>query len=418
MSDVPGSSSHMDERRGKISIDIHEPSFVRDPYPTYVELRERCPVMRSELYEGFWLLTRYEDVKQAATNWRAYTSSVPGVAAIPIIMRRTEPILPTELDPPVHSRYRALVNPVFSSHRIDGMRARVQAVAASLIDRLTEQGGGDLVTDYAVPLSVETLAAFTGLPHADSDKWVSWIRRLFNVRNRADGELATREFAAYVDDLIASRRRTPTGDFISTLLASDVDGHALTPQELRSFVMGVFGAGFETTADALSVMLYWLAEHPDDRGRLGADPRLIPTAVEEFLRFISPVQIFARNATADIELHGETISKMDVVALGFGSANHDPTQFPDPEQCVLDRNPNHHLAFGAGVHRCLGAPVARLELQVTLEEFARRVPDFEVAPGATVTWKTRGDRRGLESLPVVMPKRGTNRRGLSLSAKG
>ncbi|MGH9844383.1 MAG: cytochrome P450, partial [Blastocatellia bacterium] len=328
----------------------------------------------------------------------------PGVAAIPIIMRRTEPILPTELDPPVHSRYRALVNPVFSSRRVEAMRPGVQAIATALIDRLVERGGGDLVADYAVPLSVDTLAEFTGLPKTDSGKWVSWIRRLFDVRDRADGDLATREFGLYVEELIAARRKDPTGDFISILLASEVEGHRLTEKELHWFTMGVFGAGFETTADALSVMLHWLAEHSADRQRLSAERRLISTAVEEFLRFVTPIQIFARNATADTELHGRQIKQMDVVALGFGAANHDPAVFPRPEQCLLDRDPNPHLAFGAGVHRCLGAPVARLEMQVTLEEFARRIPDYAVAPGAAVEWKTRGDRRGLNSLPVLIRK--------------
>ncbi|MGH8865543.1 MAG: hypothetical protein ACREVZ_12985, partial [Burkholderiales bacterium] len=200
----------MTDRSDEMEIDIHGPSFVRDPYPAYEQLRAKCPVMHSDLYEGFWLLTRYEDVKQAATNWRAYTSSVAGVTAIPIIMRRTEPILPIELDPPLHSRYRALVNPVFSSQRIEAMRPRVLAIATSLIDRLVERGGGDLVADYAVPLSVDTLAEFTGLPKADSGKWVNWIGRMFNVRDRADGDLATREIGLYIDELIAARRQNPT----------------------------------------------------------------------------------------------------------------------------------------------------------------------------------------------------------------
>ncbi|MGH9845007.1 MAG: cytochrome P450, partial [Blastocatellia bacterium] len=315
----------MTERFDKMEIDIHEPSFVLDPYPTYDQLREKCPVMHSDLYGGFWLFTRYEDVKQAATGWRTYTSSVPGVTAIPIITQRTEPQLPIELDPPLHSRYRALVNPVFSSRRIEAMRPRALAIATSLIDRLIERGGGDLVADYAVPLSVGTLAEFTGLPKADSARWVSWIGRMFNLRDRADGAAASREFGLYIDGLIAARRKEPTGDFISLLIASEVEGHRLTDQELHSFCTVVFGAGFETTADALSVMLYCLAEHPEDRRRLIAEPQLVSTAVEEFLRFITPIQIFGRNAATDCELHGRQIKQMDVVALGFGPANHDPT---------------------------------------------------------------------------------------------
>jgi len=383
-------------------VDIHDTAFALDPFPTYDRLRRDCPAAHSERYGGFWLLTRYEDVKKAATDWRTYTSSVVGVTAIPIITQRTEPQLPIELDPPLHSRYRALVNPVFAAARIDELRPRVRAIAVELIDALVARDGGDLVADYAVPLSVRTLAAFTGLPEADSDQWVAWIRRMFDVRDRTDGARASQEFRAYIDDLIAARRQQPCGDFISLLMESEIEGHRLSDGELHSFCTVQFGAGFETTADAMSTSLSYLAAHSADRERLTADPRVIPLAVEEFLRYISPIQIFGRNATRNVELHGQTIKAGDIVALSFGSADHDPTAFPDPERCVLDRAPNRHLAFGGGPHLCLGAPVARLEMTVTLEEFTRRVPWYSVAPGATVDWKTRGDRRGLARCPVVV----------------
>lgn len=381
-------------------FDIHEPPFVLNPYPIYDYIRNECPVAHGSKYGGYWLLTRYEDVKQAVMDWRTYTSSVPAKNAIPTIIRRTEPLLPTELDPPLHSRYRALVNPVFSPERMELLRPKVKAIATVLIDRLIEGKGGDLVADYAVPLSVQTLAEFTGFPKEDTHRWVSWIQRMFNVHNREDGATATQEITAYVDDLIALRRKQPCGDFISLLLESEVDGHRLTDHELRSFSVGVFGAGYETTADAISVTLYYLAEHPEDRLRLAAEPQLIQMAVEEFVRFVSPIQIFGRTATKDVELYGNSIQKGEVVGMGFGSANHDPTIFPEPEHCVLDRTPNKHLAFGAGIHLCLGAPLARLEMATTLEEFTKRIPEYRVA--GNVEWKTRGDRRGLAALPVVI----------------
>jgi cytochrome P450 len=383
-------------------LDIHESKFALDPYPTYERLRAECPVKHSELYGGFWLLTRYADVRHAAIDWRTFTSSVVGVTAIPIITRRTEPMLPIELDPPLHSRYRALVNPVLSPERIEELRPRVAAIATRLVDRLLAKGSGDLVPEFAVPLSVETLAEFAGLPKQDSGLWVAWIRRMFNVSNSADSERASHEFAAYIDGMIRRRRAEPCGDFVSILMESEVEGHRLTDKEIHSFCTVLFGAGFETTADALSVMLYYLAEHPEDRRRLTAEPALIPSAVEEFLRFVSPIQIFGRNATRDVEMHGQSIPNGDVVALSFGSANHDPTVFAEPEHCVLDRTPNRHLAFGAGIHLCLGAPVARLEMALTLAEFSRRVGELKIAEGGSVKWKTRGDRRGLDTLPVVL----------------
>ena len=384
-------------------IDIHDPEFTRDPYPTYAELREKCPVVHSDLYGSFWMLTRYLDVRTAALDWRTYTSSVPGVTAIPIITPRTKPMLPIELDPPQHSKYRALVQPVFSGERIETLRTAVREIAAELAARLARRGGGDLVTEYAEPLSLRTLAAFAGLPVEDAPKWLSWIRSMFDVRDPAGREQASAEMGAYIHALIAARRQSPGEDFISLLMESSVDGQKLTVEEIYSFCTVLFGAGFETTADGLSVMLHYLAQHPADRLSLLSQPELIAPAVEEFLRYSSPIQIFGRNATRDLALHGAGIRSGDIVALSFGSANQDPEVFANPERCILDRAPNRHLAFGAGPHLCLGAPVARLEMSVTLEEFLPRIPDFCQEPGQAVQWKGRGDRRGLAALPVVIP---------------
>ena len=185
------------------SVDIHGRDFACDRYPTYAALRARCPVVHSDKYMqefgGFWLLTRYADVKQAAIDWRTFTSNVAGVTAIPVITRRSEPALPSELDPPIHSRYRALVAPVFSARRVELLRAQVTAIAQSLLEAIMARGGGDLVADFAVPLSAQTLAAFTGLPPEDLTRWVAWIRRMFNVEQREDGAVATAELAANHD---------------------------------------------------------------------------------------------------------------------------------------------------------------------------------------------------------------------------
>jgi cytochrome P450 len=395
---VQGESHSCDEYD---NLDIHAPEFVANPFPIYEQLREHCPVVHSNHYGGFWMLTRYDDVKQAVLDWRAFTSSVVGVTAIPIITPRSEPMLPIELDPPLHSRYRALVNPVFSPARIEALGPTVRQIAVECIEKIRAQGTSDLVTDYSNPVSVGTLAAFAGLPRDDSDKWIAWIRRMFDVRDRAEVERASREFGEYIDELIAVRHREPTGDFISMLIDSRVEGQRLTDNEIHSFCTVLFGAGFETTADALSVMLYYLAKHPEVHARLCAQRKLIPSAVEEFLRYVSPIQIFGRNASYDMTMHGRTIPKGDVVALSFGSANYDPAVFVEPERCIVERTPNPHLAFGAGIHLCLGGPVARLEMAVTLEEFLPRL-NFAVAADDAVQWKTRGDRRGLATLRVTV----------------
>ena len=224
---------------------------------------------------------------------------------------------------------------------------------------------------------------------------------MFNVADRADGARASAEFSDNINGLIALRRAEPQVDLISTLMAREVEGQRLTDAELDSFTAVVFGAGFETTADGLTVMLHWLACEGEARRRLFYRPELFPVAVEEFLRFSTPIQIFGRNAAHPIELHGKHIEAGAVVALAFGSANRDPSVFAEPERCRLDRSPNPHLAFGAGVHLCLGAAIARLEMSVTLGRLASRLPEFGLDPQREPVWKQRGDRRGLKLLPVL-----------------
>jgi cytochrome P450 len=271
---------------------------------------------------GLWMLSRYDDVRRAAMDWRTFTSSVVGVTAIPVIIPRTEPQLPIEIDPPLHSRYRALINPVFSADRVEALRPAITAIANRLIDGLLQASQPDAVTAYAAPLSLETLVEFTGLPREDTALWVSWLRRMFNPHDPQDVQRASVEYGQYIRELIAARKRSPTADFISRLLASEHEGHQLSENELHAFMTLLLGAGFETTADAISVTLLYLAEHPEARARLRAEPQLIPAAVEEFLRYVTPVQLLARNTTYDIELHGRVIPDGDVVGLGFGAANH------------------------------------------------------------------------------------------------
>lgn len=386
-------------------IDIHEESFVRDPYPTYEVLRGSCPVAHGSRYGGYSLLTRYDEVRDAARDWRTFTSSVVGVTAIPIITPCSEPMLPIELDPPEHSIYRAIVNPVFSPVRVEELRPRIREIAAELMSALLAKTSPDLVADFAEPLSVATLAEFTGLSRADAPQWVAWIRAMFNVQDPAAGAEASRQFGVYIDELIAARRRLRADDFLSRLMDTEVGGRRLTDPELHSFCSVVFGAGFETTSDAISATMHYLAGNPRDQRDLRERPELVKPAVEEFLRYVSPIQIFGRNASRDVELHDVQIPQGGIVALAFASANHDPSVFVEPERCVLDRTPNPHVTFGAGPHQCLGAPVARLELSVTLEVFSKAdVPMVRLDPGREPIWKTRGDRRGLSYLPVTFER--------------
>ena len=261
------------------------------------------------------------------------------------------------------------------------------------------------MSGFAVPFSVGTLALFMGLPDEDRSRWVGWVRRMYDANDddasdRAGTEEATAEYYGYVDALVSSRRPDLGGDFISMLLASEVDGARLDARDVGRFMRVLLIAGHETTASAMSYTLRWLAEHAEERRRLSDDPALIPAAVEEFLRLSSPVVLSARNAVRDVELHGVRISKGDIVALGWAAANLDAATFAEPTRCVLDRPTNRHLTFGFGPHLCLGAHVARLELTVMLEQLGERVKELRLVGG--VRYNRTGTVRSLASLPVAI----------------
>lgn len=385
-------------------VDIHDPAFVADPFGAFERLRRECPVAHSNKHGGFWLLTRYDDVRSAALDWRSFTSSTVGVTAIPVITPRTQPQLPIEIDPPQHSRYRALVNPVFAPARVVAITPRIEAFIRDRLEAMSAKGSADAVAEFCVPVAITALAAFTDIPLADSERWVEWITRMFDVADPERGAAASRELVSYVDALIAERRLRPEDDFVSTLIAAEIDGERLDDIQIRSFLTVVFGAGFETTADALSLMLQWIAGNPDALARL-SDPESIPLAVEEFLRHSSPIQIFGRNATKDMCLHGRDIAVGDIVALGFGAANHDPNMFDAPEEMHLDRRPNRHLTFGAGPHLCAGAGVARMEMAATLRMLIETGVSLQPDSDASPRLKTRGDRHGLASLPLLVGKK-------------
>jgi cytochrome P450 len=390
------------EARGFVAdFDHHDSRFVVEPWPVYAEARRSCPVVRSERYGGFWLVTRYEELKAVAKEWQTFTSSVPNVTAIPSSHPRMEPDLPIEVDPPLHTRYRQLVAPVFTRHYVASLKPKVRELAGGLLDRILDAGGGDLVSGFATPLSVGTLALFMDLPDEDHGRWANWVRSMYDPRDQEAAHAATREFFAYCDELVAGRR----GEFVRMLLESEVEGSRLAEQDVAQFMRVLLIAGHETTAASMSHALRYLAECPGERRRLREDPGLIPTAVEELLRYFSVVTLQGRNATRDVVLAGAEIAAGDVVALGFAAANHDERAFPEPERCLLDRTPNRHVAFGFGPHICLGAHVARLELAVMLELVGERVGELALAPGEQPRWNSTGSVRGLATLPFLARRR-------------
>ena len=387
-----------------MSFDHHDPQFVRDPESVFGPIREEHPLLHSDLYGGFWLLTRYDDVIAAALDHESFTSAVVGTTVIPPSQPRDHPLLPIELDPPEHTRYRALVNPLFAKPRIDAMRPDLEALATRLLEPIARNGGGDVMAEFAHPMSLGSLARLMNLPEKDEELWFDWVERMFSsaLLDKDDQARAVRDAEAYIDGLIADRRREPRDDFLGMLLDAEVEGHLLSDLELRQFGVLMLLAGYETTSGAMGMSLLHLAQHPEQRAQLFGDPDgLAHTAVNELLRFVSPVQVFARNAAHDVDLHGQTIPAGDVVLLAYGAANHDPRAFEHPERCILDRHPNRHVAFGHGRHLCLGANLARLELTIMIERFADLFPEFRVDAQHPPTWKPRGDLRALASLHLV-----------------
>ncbi len=388
-----------------MSFDHHDPRLVRDPESVFGPIREEHPLLHSDLYGGFWLLTRYEDVTAAANDHESFTSAVAGTTLIPPTQPRTDPLLPIELAPPEHTRSRALVNPVFAKPRLDAMRPDLEALATRLLEQYARNGGGDVMADFAYPMSLGSLARLMDLPEADQSQWFDWVERMYSnaLLDTDDHAEAAHEAEAYIGARIAERRNEPRDDFLGMLLKTEVDGHRLSDLEVRQFGMLMLLAGYETTSGAIGMSLLYLAEHPELRAELFGDrQRLEHTAVNELLRIVSPVQVFGRNAARDVELYGERIPAGDVVLLGYGAANRDPRVFDEPGRCILDRHPNRHVAFGHGRHLCLGANLARLELTIMIERFAAMFPDFRVDPDRPPRWKPRGDVRALASLDLVV----------------
>jgi cytochrome P450 len=388
-----------------MSFDHHDPSFVEDPESVIGPIREEQPLVHSDLYGGFWVLTRYADVTSAALDHESFTSSVVGTTIIPPSQPRKYPLLPIELDPPEHSIYRGLVNGLFSKPRIDALRPELEALATRLLEPIVHNGGGEIVSEFATPMSLGALARLMNLPEADEARWFDWVERMFSnaLHDKDDQREAVRDVEAYLDVLIAERKEEPRDDFIGMLLEAEVDGQRLSDLEVRAFGVLMLLAGYETTSGAMGLSLLQLAEHPDQRTQLFADPAMTHSAVNELLRYVSPVQVFCRNAAHDLDLHGETVPAGDVVLLAYGAANHDPRAFAEPDRCILDRRPNRHVAFGHGRHLCLGANLARLELTIMLERVGELFPDFRVDPEHPPTWKARGDIRGLATLHLLGP---------------
>jgi cytochrome P450 len=374
-----------------------------DPFATYAEMRTSCPVAHSS-HVG-WALTRYQDVYQATldaetfrSDWGAKNPGPPRTPRTREPLPKGEyytfaryPLLPIEIDPPEHGPYRKVLQSMFSVRSVEQQWAgAIRAIVSSLLDNALAAGEFDAVKTISLPLSGLALATAAGIPPEERGEFQAYAEDI-------DGHMP--EIAQFLQKQIA----TATEGAFAVLRTAEVNGRLLTDDEQLGYGIVLIVAGWETTAAAISSMLFRLATQPELRTALEADRSLIPSAIEEFLRIDSPVHGLWRTVGEDTRFAGADMAAGDKFLLMWGAANRDPEEFADPDTVVLDRRPNRHVAFGVGVHRCLGAHLARIEMRILLEEILSRLPRFEVPDAAAITRRMSGGSiYEIVELPLVL----------------
>jgi pimeloyl-[acyl-carrier protein] synthase len=393
---------------GGIAFNPMDPAFVADPYPTYRRLRAEDPVHHSPM--GFWVLTRYEDVVAALRDPRLAKEAIAAFVAA----RFGAPVPAMGLsmldrDPPDHTRLRSLVSKAFTPRVVDGLRPRVQQIVDGLLDGVRDAGTMDLIEEFAYPIPVNVICEMLGVPVEDHERFKGWsldiARGLDSILLPADSEVPKRSAAArtgladYFRELIARRRAAPRADLLSGLIAAEEAGDKLSENELLATCILLLIAGHETTVNLIGNGTLALLRHPDQLRRLRDNPALIGSAIEELLRFDGPVQRTARIPSEDVVIDGRKIAKGEMVMPFIGAADRDPAQFPEPDRLDIGRTDNRHIAFGWGIHFCLGAPLARVEGQIALNTLVERFPQLALAT-ETPEFRESLTLRGLKSLPV------------------
>jgi hypothetical protein len=386
-------------------------SFHDDPYPTYRVLLERDPVHRCP--DGSWFLTRYDDLLEVYRDTVRFSSDKkkefgPKYGDSPLFEHHTSSLVFN--DPPLHTRVRKLIVGALTPRAIAGMEASLVHLVDGLMDRLAHDGGGDLIADFAAAIPVEVIGNLLDVPRGERAPLRDWslailgaLEPVLTREQEARGNAAVAEFAAYLKDLIARRRKAPGDpaiDVLTRLIQGEDGGAALSEGELVQNCIFILNAGHETTTNLIGNGLHTLMEYPQERRRLIGDASLIDTAVEEFLRFESSNQLGNRITTGDVVVGGVPMPADTRITLCIGAANRDPAQFPRPDRLDLARRPNRHLAFGGGPHTCAGLSLARLEARIAIGRFLVRFPDYALAGPPT-----RGGRvrfRGFLSVPVTL----------------
>jgi cytochrome P450 len=388
-------------------FDVLDQGYVIDPFPIWDDLRERCPVASTDRRRRAWLVTSYEAVNAAAHDTTRFSSLDVGVVDNDMSEEEISGALeyglpPISADVPLHTWTRRILLPWFSHSRVAEYEPITRALCQRLIKGFIDQGHADAAADYAQQIPVRIIGLTLGVPDELADTFTGWVRDVLEFADDKERVIRGRDgIIGYLLEEAERRRTDPRDDLISELVHGEHDGAPIDP----SIALGMCGlvliAGIDTTWSAIGSSLWHLAQHPDDVARLVAEPALMDTAVEELLRAFAPVTM-GRVVTGDTEFNGCPMKAEDKVLLSFPAANRDPAAFDRPDEVILDRAVNRHVAFGAGIHRCAGSNLARMELRVAVEEWIKAIPTFHIAEGAEVTW-AGGQVRGPRSLPVRFP---------------
>jgi len=393
-------------------FDHADPDYNRQAHRIWDDLRGRCPVAHSERYGGMWVPLTHELVREIAYDTEHFTSRSVVVSTIPptgVAPVGSAP--PITSDPPFHREARRLLLPAFSPRRVEAMEADVRALCRRCLDDLGPIVPGESIVDaarqYAEHIPVHVIATMLGFPHDDHAVLRGFVHDLLEAVNSgtADQMPGRDRLDAYIAAQIADHRARPREDLTTHLLTATIDGQPLSDRHVYGSIMLMLLAGIDTTWSAIGSSLWHLATHPRDLDRLIDEPALMPTAIEELLRAYAPVTM-ARMVKQDFEFHGCPMKADEWVLLPFPAANRDPKEFEDASVVKLDREVNRHSAFGLGIHRCIGSNLARLELQVAIEEFIGRFPRFALPDDTTVVWSV-GQIRGPRSLPLRILAVGT-----------
>jgi len=397
-------------------VDLFDPAFKANPYPTYARLRSTAPVHRITLPDGrgVWLITRYDAVlavlkdERFVKDWRnALTpEQLAQVPSIPEVMKPLSKNM-LDTDPPDHERLRALVSKAFTPRLVERMRGRVQGIAGALLDAPEGRGEMDLIDDYAFPLPVTVIAELLGVPTEDRDRFREWSDAAVSG-NASQEYMETiliphmQAFTDYLRAMFEEKRRNPKDDLISALVQAEEAGDKLSEDELLGMVFLLLIAGHETTVNLIGNGVLALLEHPDQLQSLRGDPSLTKSAVEELLRYDGPVETSTeRFAREDVAIGRTVIPKGEMVLVVIAAADHDPERFQEPDTLDIARTDNKHLAFGKGIHHCLGAPLARMEGQIAISTLFSRMPNLRLKGSPkSLNWRSGMILRGLKALPV------------------